>query len=148
MRGMADAWATDDDLVAAHQRFAGAIPGYRMPAAYGVARHDGEDLVFGHINRPGEVRPLPAVVLATVAGYSAATVAARLSREDFQRAIQLLEPAEAATHIPHPNLWSWRQIAADASPQSEFVAFLVADANDGLVDELDARFREAWASDC
>jgi hypothetical protein len=142
---MAEAWVTDDDLVAAHQRLAAAIPGYRMPAAYAAARRDGDQLVFAHINRPGEVRPLPAVVLATVAGYSAASIAVRLRGDAFDRAIRLLEPAEAATHMPHPNLWSWRLIAADASPGSEFVAFFVADVSDAPVDDLDARFRRALA---
>lgn len=141
VRVVSEAWATDADLAAAHQRFANAIRGYRMPAAYGVARVDGESLVFGHVNRPGEVRALPAVVLATVAGYSASTVSARVSCGEFHRAIRLLEPAEAATHMPHPNLWSWREIAADTAPGSHFVAFLVADVDDPPVDDLDARFR-------
>ena len=142
---MPEAWITDADLATAGQRFADAIPYYRMPAAYSAARCDGDDLTFAHVNRPGEVRPLPAVVLASVAGYSTSTMAARLSSDDFHRAIRLLEPAEAATHMPHPNLWSWRDIAADAVPDSQFVAFFVADVDDPPVNDLDARFRDLLA---
>jgi hypothetical protein len=142
-----DAWVTDADLAAAHQRFAAEIPGYRMPAAYCVARCDGDALVFGHVNRPGEVRPLPAVVLASVAGYSALTLVARLTGGELDRAIRLLEPAEAATHMPHPNLWSWRAIATDAPPDANFVAFFVADLDDPPVDKMDARFRALLIED-
>lgn len=70
---MTEAWATDGDLHAARERIAAQIPGLAMPVAYGVARKDGSKLTFGHVNRFGAVRPLPAVVLASVCGYVATT---------------------------------------------------------------------------
>lgn len=40
-----------------------------MLAAYSVARIGQTGLAFGHVNKIGEVRPLPAVVLGYVCGY-------------------------------------------------------------------------------
>ena len=111
---MSEAWATDDDLRVARERFAAQIPGLVMPVAYGVARRDRSGLTFGHVNRFGEVRPLPAVVLASVCGYVATTGVFRLDRARFAEAIAWLAPAEAAIHKPHPNLWSWRALLTRA----------------------------------
>jgi hypothetical protein len=57
-KGPADleGWATDDDLRSAYARFAAGIPGFVLPAAYGVAREDRSGLTFGHVNRPGRGR--------------------------------------------------------------------------------------------
>ena len=137
----AQAWPTEEALIEATERFAAAIPGYRIPAAVGVARRDGDTLTFGHVNPPGAVRPLPAVVLATVAGYADSTGVHRLTRERFAEAVRLATPAEASTHIPHPNLWSWRELLAGGSPASEFLVFFVADVDDPVVDEDDEAFR-------
>lgn len=138
---MTETWATDEAIRDATERLAAAIPGYRFPAAVGVARLDGDTLTFGHVNAPGAVRPLPAVVLATVSGYSDRTGVYRVTRDQLARAVQLASPAEAATHIPHPNLWSWRRLLEDALPDSEFLVFFVADLGDPEVDEHDAAFR-------
>lgn len=138
---MPDAWVTDDDLRAAQERFAARIPGFVMPAAYTVARRDGTALTFGHINDVGAVRPLPAAVLASVCGYVATTGVFRLSREEMAAAVAHLTPAQAATHKPHPNLWSWRDLLDKADERSRFLAFVVADPADPPVDEDDARFR-------
>ena len=59
-------WRTDEDLAAAQQHFAAGIPGRDPPIAYGVARLDDGGLVFGHVNEPGGMHRLPAVVLAVV----------------------------------------------------------------------------------
>jgi hypothetical protein len=139
---MPEAWPTDDDLHAARTRIAATIPGLTMPAAYGVARKDGPKLIFGHVNTFGAVRPLPAVVLASVCGYVATTGVFRLDHERFTEAIQRLAPAEAATHMPHPNLWSWRDLLARAASNSTFLAFFVADAKDPPTDQDDAQFRQ------
>ena len=77
---MSDAWVTDDDLRAACQRFAAQIAGFVLPAAYTVARRDASGLTFGHVNGFGAVRPLPAVVLASVCGYAATTGVFAMSR--------------------------------------------------------------------
>jgi hypothetical protein len=143
---MSEVWATDDDLRAARERFAAQIPGLRMPAAYGVARKDASGLAFGHVNTFGAVRPLPAVVLASVCGYVATTGVFRLTRERFAEAVERLAPAEAATHMPHPNLWSWRDLLVNAGTGSTFLAFFVADPGDPAVDYDDAQFRQLLAA--
>ena len=139
---MSEAWATDDDLHSAQQRFAARIPGLVMPAAYGVARKDGARLTFGHVNPPGAVRPLPAVVLAFVCGYVARTGVYCLDHGRFAEVIEQLAPAEAATHVPHPNLWSWRDLVDGASANSSFLAFFIAAIADPPVDKDDAQFRQ------
>src|SRR6266536_212033 len=138
---MSEAWVTDDDLRSARERFAAQIPGLVIPVAYRVARQDASGLTFGHVNTPGAVRPLPAVVLASVCGYVATTGVYRLDQERFAEAVERLTPAEAATHIPHPNLWSWRDLLTDAGADSMFLAFFVAGTDDPPVDQDDAQFR-------
>jgi hypothetical protein len=127
---MAEAWVTDEDLRSAGERFAAGIPGYLLPAAYAVARKDGDTLTFGHVNEPGAVRPLPAVVLASVCGYVASTVVVQLDHARLADVVDRLAPAEAATHLPHPNLWSWRDLLAGAGPDSSFLAYFLADPGD------------------
>jgi hypothetical protein len=138
-------WITDDELRAARERLAAGIPGYVDPAAYGAARMDGGELTFGYVNPPGGEHRLPAAVLATVAGYVDRTSVVPLDREHFTAAIDLLAPAEAATHWEHPNLWSWRELLAGAGPDSTYLAFFVADADDPPVSAEDAAFRERWS---
>jgi hypothetical protein len=142
---MSEAWVTDDDLRSARERFAAQIPGFVMPVAYGVARKDASELMFGHVNAPGAVRPLPAVVLASVCGYVATTGVYRLDHERLAEAVERLTPAEAATHMPHPNLWSWRDLLTHAGADSTFLAFFVARADDPPADEDDAQFRQLLA---
>ena len=105
---MSEAWATDDDLRVARERFAAQIPGLVMPVAYGVARRDRSGLTFGHVNRFGEVRPLPAVVLASVCGYVATTGVFRLDRARFAEAIAwhdaYLPPVVVAEALSNPFL--------------------------------------------
>ena len=136
-----EAWVTDEDLRAACDRFAAAIPGFAMPVAYGLARLDGNEPHFGHVNAIGAVRPLPAAVLASVCGYVCSTATFGLSRMDVERAIRLLTPAEAATHLPRPNLWSWRALVGEAPPRATFRALFVANVTDPSVDDYDAQFR-------
>lgn len=143
---MIDAWVTDDDLQAACDHFASAIPGFVMPIAYGIARLDQDEFCFGHVNAIGAVRSLPAVILASVCGYVCETATFRLDREDVAEAVRRLTPAEAAIHIPHPNLWSWRDLLVAGTLDAEFLAFFVASADDAPVDEYDARFRELITS--
>jgi hypothetical protein len=143
---MAETWVTDADLRAAQERYAAGIPGYLAPAAHGVARADGGELTFGHVNPPGAVRPLPAVVMASLCGYVATTGVFRMDRARFAEAVARLTPAEAATHIPHPNLWTWRELLAGGGADSTFLAFYLASAGDPVVDEADVRFRERFPS--
>ena len=137
----AEAWRTDEDLASARQRFAAGIPGYLPPAAYGVARLDGERLTFGAVNGTGHIHRLPAAVLASVCGYTSRTATFPLPADGLREAVRLLTPAEAALHWEHPNLWSWRELLAGAAPTSEFLAFFVADDGDAPVDDHDVAFR-------
>ena len=134
-------WVTDEDLLAARQRFAARIPGFVEPAAYGVARVDGGDLTFGHVNDVDGNHRLPAAVLASVCGYVASTATFELSRDQFAEAVQLLSPAEAAEHWDHPNLWSWRDLLESARSDSTFVAMFVRSPTDPPVDYHDTLFR-------
>jgi hypothetical protein len=135
------AWRTDEDLAAARQHFAAGIPGWKPPAAYGVARLDDGGLVFGHVNEPGGVHRLPAVVLATVCGHASGTATYELTADQLRRAVTLLAPAEAAVHWEHPNLWSWRGLLDGTGSAGRFRAFFVADVDDPPVDARDAAFR-------
>jgi hypothetical protein len=138
---MVEQWVTDEDLRAAFDRFAAAIPGFAMPVAYGLARLDVHGCHFGYVNTIGAVRPLPAAVLASVCGYVCSTATFELTRNDVERAVTLLTPAEAATHMSHPNLWSWRELLGEGPPGATFQALFVANASDPPVDENDAQFR-------
>jgi hypothetical protein len=134
-------WATDEDLLAARRRFAATIPGYVQPVAYGLARLDDGALTFGHVNDVGGRHLLPAVVLASVCGYVATTTTFDLTAQQVTEAVSLLAPAEAATHWPHPNLWSWRELLDGANPDSSFVAFFVRAVDDEPVNNNDTAFR-------
>ena len=143
--GQAEQWRTDEELAAATAEFVRRTPGYVMPAAYGVARLDDGLLTFGELNPPGHTRRLPAAVLAHVCGYRGRTSTYRLSPAEFERAVRLLAPAAAAVHMEHPNLWSWRELLAQASPESLFLAFFLADPRDEPVGPHDAVFRSRLA---
>jgi hypothetical protein len=134
-------WRTDEDLAAARQWFASSIPGFEPPVAYGVARVDDGELVFGHVNQPGGEHRLPAIVLASVCGHASGTATYELTTEELRRAAELLAPAEAAVHWQHPNLWSWRQLLDEAGPGTSYLAFFVGDVADPPVDERDTAFR-------
>lgn len=139
------AWTTTAQLVAAVQRFTAELPEYACPVAFSIARRDGPRLVFGELNPIGNTRRLPAVILASVCGYRSRTGSYPLTTEQMAHAVHLLAPAEAATHMDHPNLWSWRALLDGAKTTSTFVAFYLARADDGAVDCLDAEFRRRLA---
>jgi hypothetical protein len=85
-------------------------------------------------------------VLASVCDYATTTGVYPLSREQLTEAVERLAPAEAATHWAHPNLWSWRELLAEARDDSAFLAFFLADAAHPPVDDDDAVFRRALAT--
>lgn len=118
-----DRWTTRESLLAAKQRMIDAMPGYAQPAAYSVARRDGDALVYGHVNERGGSHQLPAVVLATVSGYRNGDATITLSCEQFAEAVRLLAPAGACLEFDHPNLWSWQPLLSAASPDASFVVF-------------------------
>lgn len=117
------------------------------PAAYGVARLDADRLVLGQVNDVGHIHRLPAVVLASVCGYTSRTATFPLSAADLREAVDRLAPAEAAVHWAHPNLWSWRELLDGATASSTFVAFFVADPADEPIDAHDAAFRNRLAGE-
>ena len=119
-------WRTDEDLAAARRWFAARIPGFQPPVAYGVAREDDGELVFGHVNAPGGEHRLPAEVLATVCGHASGPVTHVMTAAQLRQAVELLAPAEAAVHWEHPDLWSWRELLDGAGSTSRFLAFFVA----------------------
>jgi hypothetical protein len=112
------------------------------PAAYGVARLEGERLTFGEVNRVGHIHRLPAAVLASVCGYTSRTATFPLSAAELAEAVRRLAPAEAAVHWEHPNLWSWRELLDGVDDSATFVAFFLADPADEPVDAHDAAFRD------
>lgn len=116
-------WTTDADLAAARERFETQVPGYVPPTAYALARRDAAGLVFGHVNEVGAKRGLPAAALAVVCGYSNHSGSFAVRVDQVEEVLRRLAPAEAATHVPHPNIWSWRTLLQDAREDHEFVAF-------------------------
>jgi hypothetical protein len=101
-----EAWRTDRELASARELIAASIPGYVPPAAYAIARLDAERLTFGEINHVGHVHRLPAVILASVCGYTSRTATFPMGHAELREAVARLAPAEAAVHWEHPNLWS------------------------------------------
>ena len=77
------------------------------------------------MNGLGAVRPLAAVVLASVSGYVDRSSNSALTHDQMAEAIERLTPAEAATHMPHPNLWTWRDLFAGARAGSQFRAYFL-----------------------
>lgn len=139
-----------DELVAARERFAAAIPGWSWPAAAGVvvvrphAGGDdagGEDVDVPVVNTTQH--RLPVVVLAGVLGHAGGTATYPLDPATLQRAIERLRPAAAATSVAHPNLEAWIRLAAvlAAEPDARAVAVFVADLTDPVVDAHDAALR-------
>jgi hypothetical protein len=79
------------------------------------------------------------VVLATVCGHVAGNATYVFDAAMFDRAIELLTPAEVCTAFDHPNLWSWRELRTGG--EEKFVAMFVNDLTESPVDEYDAAFR-------
>lgn len=130
-----DHWYTRDELLAAKAAMIAALPGWRMPIAYGLGVADGSG---GEIDwRVTNVRnehELPAVVLAEVTGYRTGTVGLRLDLVAFDAAITLLAPAATCDAWEHPNLWAWEALRSEisagtvASDAQVVVAFVGGDA--------------------
>ncbi len=140
-----EVWSTPEEIGAARNRFERALQ-WRRPAAYGVGRRArppaspqqvgdvaeevagglGPDVTFTRIN-VGE-HYLPAAVLATVLGHRSGSAAYPMTRQDLQRAVELLAPAQACGAFDHPNLLDWREILADTDVDAgDVVAVFVED---------------------
>jgi hypothetical protein len=145
----AEQWPTLDDLVAARERFAAAIPGWRWPAAHGVGLiPSGAEPAPVHFPLTNTDHKLPGVALATVLGHRSGTAVLDLDRAQLEAAIALLRPAEACP-VPHPNLWTWRDRylpALDADPGARLVAVYLGDLDDPIGGPEHAAFRAALTS--
>ncbi|WP_256328682.1 inositol monophosphatase family protein [Nocardioides sp. YR527] len=145
-----DQWKTMDDILAARTRFETAIDGWAPPAAHGVglrpsAAPDHQPEHFPLVNAYGH--RLPAVVIATVVGHTAGTAAYRLTREELERAIELISPAEAYLDYDHPNLGSWRDRILPAlteDPEAEVVAVFIGEEPEESPDPAIDAFRAAF----
>lgn len=134
---MTRTWATDDELRAAREHFASLIPGWRQPVVHGLvtttAGVSRVQVVSGLDHR------LPAVVLSSVIGRSSGTTTVAVSAEQLAEAAELLAPAEAALHMPHPNLWTWRRVLAEGADLIE--AVFIDDLSDPARSPADALLR-------
>jgi hypothetical protein len=140
-------WSTLEEIGAVRERFAATISGWQPPEAHGLALiPSGADAApehFAQVNTKDH--QLPAVVAATVIGYSSGTRVIELDRAALQAIVEKLSPAEACP-IPHPNLWAWRDRylpALDADPSARLVYVFVGDLDDPMAGPEDAAFREA-----
>ncbi|MBT9255039.1 hypothetical protein KMZ32_08050 [Phycicoccus sp. MAQZ13P-2] len=140
-------WSTPDGLAAIRAHLVERIDGWQEPAAHAVGLSPASstpDWLFPHVTAaPGGRPALATVVLATVLGHDGSTATLPLSRSDLAAAVESLEPAEACTDLPHPNLAAWREVLAelDGNPAREAVAVFVADLEDPVASEADASLR-------
>ena len=137
-------WSTLTGLHAIRRVRSSQISGWQSPAAYAVGYASGSEWVFPHINAPGGSHELPAVILAEILGYSSGTREFHLSSRQLEEAIAALSPAEAATDVDHPNLASWRKVAA-RRPR-EIVAVFIGAMDDESAGPADNALRAALTS--
>ncbi|MQM25845.1 hypothetical protein [Glycomyces albidus] len=106
---LGETWETVEKISAARERLIADLPGWHLPAAYGIATVDGEGaLAFARTNVG--VHPLPAAVMATVLGHTGESGSYALDATSLGLMIRLLSPAEACTAYDHPNLAAWREV--------------------------------------
>jgi predicted pyridoxine 5'-phosphate oxidase superfamily flavin-nucleotide-binding protein len=136
-----DEWSTVEGLGRIRERLAAQIDGWQPPVGYGIAV-DGE---FGHVNGPGGVHGLPAVVLATVLKHDGSTATLEVSRLQLDEAITALAPAAACADVEHPNLAAWRRVRERVEERGGTVtAVFVRSADDPVSSEADERLRALW----
>ena len=142
-------WVTADEITAARDAFELAIDGWERPVAHGVGLvpSDAPGPLPEHfplVNAEGHL--LPGVVVAHVVGHASGTAAYRLTRAQLERAVAMLQPAEACEVYQHPNLWTWRDTylpALDADPGATLVAVFLGDEPEHAQDEAIDAFRAA-----
>jgi hypothetical protein len=123
---LGETWETVEKITAARERLIADLPGWRLPAAYGIAVIDADGTVaFARANIG--VHPLPAVVMATVLGHGTGSAAYLLDATALDQAIRLLTPAEACTAYEHPNLATWREVRKALDTGATAVAVFLAD---------------------
>ncbi|GAA4397512.1 hypothetical protein GCM10023168_02530 [Fodinibacter luteus] len=142
-------WSTPDGLAAIRDHLAARIEGWRPPVAHAVGlspASSSPEWVFPHVNAPGGQHGLSAVVLATVLGHDGSTATLPLSRAELAAAVESLEPAQACSDVPHPNLEAWRRVVdeLDGNPAREARAVFVADLDDPVTSEADGSMRATF----
>ena len=145
-------YETIDGLNAWRESLEAANPGYRRAAAFAVGAAtispSGQilDTRYPVVNA-GDSGLLPSAVLSQVIGRTGGTGTHRLERADLEAAIAALEPAEACTEIPHPNLNAWRgllELMGQPDPpggQRVIVAAFIDSLTDPPVDGHDIYLR-------
>lgn len=145
-------WVRADQVTAARDAFELAIDGWERPVAHGVGLvpSDARGPLPEHFPLVNAgAHPLPGVVVAHVVGHTSGTAAYRLTRAQLERAVAMLEPAEACEVYQHPNLWTWRDTylpALDADPGAMLVAVFLGDAPERAPDPALDAFRAARAA--
>ncbi len=145
-------WETLDEIIAARTRIARSLVGWAQPAATGIGFVPlGEEPRADHfpvVNTDDHV--LPGVIAASVLGYRRGSCVLEVSLAAFDTIIAALQPAEACTEVPHPNLWLWRDTFRPLISQGavgRVVAVFLASADDPVAGPEDAAFRQAIARD-
>jgi len=144
-------WETLDEIIAARDAIEDSLVGWSRPAAFGIG------LVPLGVEPSPEHFPvvntddhkLPGLIASSVLGYRRGTCVIELSRAALDRIIATLEPAEACTEVPHPNLWLWRDTfrrLLDEGAASRLVAVFVGSFDDPVVGPEDAALRAAISS--
>ena len=136
---MTSGWVTDEDLRNAYLAFAAQIDGWVEPEAHGIiaVAADGTRTVATANERNHK---LPGVVLARVLGRVSGTETWELSPQQLAEGIEILSPAEAAVHMEHPNLLTWKRLLAEGPYRLE--AVFVDDLDNEVSSEADTLLRE------
>jgi hypothetical protein len=141
-------WRTLDEIIAARTRIIASLSGWERPAASGIGFVPlGEEPRAEHfpiVNTDEHL--LPGVIASAVLGYRRGTCVLEVSRPALDLIIERLEPAEACTEVPHPNLWLWRdtfRAQLDAGAAGRVVAVFVASLDDPAAGHEDAALRAA-----
>ena len=146
-----ETWETPEKIRAAMDRFAAMIPGWELPAAYGVVfvpadRLGSSDVEFPVVNVGAH--GLPALVLGVLTGRSHESCTHEVSPGDLSRGIEMLAPAEGARMYRHPNLAAWRTIAeqVESEPDGKVFAVFIADLDDRPTSLYDRALRRQIAN--
>lgn len=120
-----------EEIAAARDRLAATFDSWDPPYAFGVALIPSSSAAapehFAIVNFVPKT--LHCIALAEVTGHRGGDAVYELERADLEKAIAILEPAEAFVEHQHPNLWLWRGTylpALDDDPKARIVAVFFA----------------------
>ena len=144
-------WETLDEIIAARSRIAESLSGWVQPEAHGIGFiPEGQEPSPEHFPvANSREHVLPGVIAASVLGYRSGSCVLEVSRQALDEIITRLEPAEACTEVPHPNLWLWRDTflaSLEGGARGRLVAVFVASLDDPVAGPEDAAFRGALSS--